>query len=507
MLVRLGLVIVGLLAGLACLIGLELLLALVGAGEGAPAYDPFAGFSARVPLFEPATRDDGTPIYRVSSARLVNSPHARRPPEREFLAEKPAKGFRAFVVGGSSAAGFPYSPEYAFSSWLERRLAVRFPDLEIEIVNAAMAGYSSRRVLIVVRELAAYEPDLLIVYSGHNEWAERRFYSSLIDMHPWLFRARERLFTTRLFNVGSHLLQREAEAPTAALERYVEDQQREFAEMFAVFSRRAEGHDYASAAEVAQRDQLYRSNLGEIVRAARSAGAKVALLTLSQNFADWSPGASRHRSDLDADTLAAWNARMEEGTRAAGRGECRAAIDAFERALALDSSHAQLHYELAGCHRALGNHARARDHYRQASDLDQIPHGAPSYFNEILRDMAADEGLVFVDSAAALERAAEHGLVGDDLFVEFAHPNLRAQQVIAAEVEAVLRDVGLPRASDAWPDLAWEETPAAELEAADPSLEIREHESIRFVCAIARRKGCVAEQKRILERLNAQKSP
>ncbi len=213
MLARLGLVLVGVLAGLACLVALEFALFLVGAGEGAPAYDPFAGFSASVPLFERAERADGTPIYRVSPARLVNSANAGRSPEREFLAKKPDNGFRAFVVGGSSAAGFPYTPTYAFSTWLKRRLAARFSDLEIEIVNAAVAGYSSRRVLIAVRELVAYEPDLVIVYSGHNEWAERRYYSSLIDMHPWLFKMRERLLTSRIFNVGSHLLGSAPEKP------------------------------------------------------------------------------------------------------------------------------------------------------------------------------------------------------------------------------------------------------------------------------------------------------
>lgn len=507
MLARLGLVLGGVLAGLVCLLVMEGVLWLVGAGGGPPAYDPFSGFSAAVPLFEGTERADGTPIYRVSPARLVNSPDADRGPEREFLARKPAHGFRAFVVGGSSAAGFPYPPAYGFSSWLERRLAARFPDMQIEIVNAAVAGYSSRRVLIVVRELAAYEPDLVIVYSGHNEWAERRYYSSLIDMHPWLFALRERLMTSRVFNLLSHLVVRSARPPEEALERFIEDQQNEFQEMFAVFSRRAEGHDYANPEEIEQRDRLYRANLDEIARAAEAAGARVMFLSLSQNFADWAPGASGHRPGLDDAERSEWDALVAQGTRAAQQGDCRRAAGLFERALGIDDAYADLHFRLAECRRALGEFEAARRHYRQASDLDRIPHGAPTYFNDTVRAVAEERDAIFVDAAGALEAASPNGLVGDDLFVEFAHPNLRAQQVIAAEIESAMRAAGLPRPAEAWPELDWPETPIDVLVAADPSLRIREHESIRFVCAIARRPGCAAEQKKIIDALRADSPP
>ncbi len=73
---RLGLVAGGLVAGVACLGAIELPLHIVGAGAGSPAYDPMVGFSAAVPLFERAERAEGTPVFRVSPARLLNE--ARR---------------------------------------------------------------------------------------------------------------------------------------------------------------------------------------------------------------------------------------------------------------------------------------------------------------------------------------------------------------------------------------------------------------------------------------------
>ena len=504
MLARLGLVLFGGLSGVALLAALELGLWAVGAGEGPPAYDPFHGFSAAVPLFERGRRADGVEIYAVSRARLADTASsAGAQPEREFLAEKPPGGFRVFVIGESSAAGFPYTPAHAFAAWLERRLEAQLPDLPIEVVNAAVAGYSSRRALLVAREVAAHQPDLLIVYSGHNEWAERRYYSRLIDMDPRLFWLRERMIATRLFSVLSYAPVLRPESHQEALERFMQDEQREFQEMFAVFSRRVEGHAYATAEQLAQRDELYRLNLEEIVRAGRAAGARVVLLTLSQNFADWEPGASTHRAGLDAEGTERFSALFRAGGRARAGGDCTSALRSFDEALSIDGEYAALHYAIAQCQRALGAYGEARRHYRLASDLDRVPYGAPTHFNDVVREIAAAHQLLLIDVDEAMTRESEHGLVGEDLFIEFAHPNLRANQRIAAEIAAALRQAGVPRPAEQWREAAYEDPSAASLYAANPDLRAREHEAIRFVCLLARRARCVEEQEAALAKLRA----
>jgi len=486
---------------------MELLLRMVGAGEGPPAYDPMVGFSAAVPLFERAERADGTPVFRVSPARLMGEAGAEPMPEREFLAEKPSNGFRVFVVGESSAAGYPYPPAYAFGAWLERRLQASLPDLSVEVVNAAIAGYSSRRALVALREVARFQPDVVIVYSGHNEWAERRYYSRLIEMNPWLFRLRERLFSTRLFTLASHWLSGRRESSREALERFVAGQREEFSEMFAVFSKRVEGEGYATPEQIAQRDELYRLNLEEMARTAREAGARVVFLTLSQNFADWPPGASTHRPGLGDVKQAEWQAHFAEGERAAAAGDCRAALAAWVRALAIDDEYALLLYRMAGCQRAFGHWELARAQYRRASDLDRVPHGAPTEFNDWIRSIAERNGALVADTDALLASASEHGLVGDALINEFAHPNLRAHQLIAGEIEKVLRGAGIPRPASEWRAAQWVDPPPERLVAENPSLRVREHEAIRFTCVIARRPDCVREQDDQLRRLGAAVKP
>jgi tetratricopeptide (TPR) repeat protein len=236
---------------------------------------------------------------------------------------------------------------------------------------------------------------------------------------------------------------------------------------------------------------------------AEAAGAKVVFVTLAQNFADWPPGASTHREDLAEPQAAEWQARFAEGERAAGAGDCAAALAAWERALAIDDEYALLHYRIAGCQRALEQFDAARAEYRRASDLDRVPHGAPTYFNDWIRRIAAGSGALLVDSDDLLASASEHGLVGDPLINEFVHPNLRAHQLIAAEIEKTLREAGIPRPAAEWRAQTWVDPSPEQLVAENPSLRVREHEAIRFTCVVARRMDCVREQDAALRKLGA----
>jgi len=504
-LIRLAFVIGGVLLGVATLVALELMLALLSVGDEGVRHDPFAGFSSSVPFFEPASREDGASIYRLSAARssaaALQGPHE---PQREFLAEAPEKAFRVFVVGGSSAQGIPYSTRYAFSTWLERRLEVALPELEVEVVNAAMTGYASRRVLSVVREIASFEPDLLIVMSGHNETAETRYFQHLIDMDPRLFRAWEFVVGTRLFALFSPWLgddfgQLGKEAPSIDLN----PTQNQF-QMFEVHRDRTAGEGYASERDLAYRDILYEFNLNEMARSMRAAGGRVLFVSLVQNMSDWGPGASLHRPDISDEEERRWRAHFEEGEGLANeKGDCRAALEAWSLALAIDERPADLHFRMATCQRSLGRLEEAHEHFRLASDLDAVPLGAPSSFNEIARGVARKNGALFIDLDPVLEEASGARLVGDDLFSDFVHPNIRAHQLIAERIAEELRAEGIPRPAQDWQATSGggEDTQAtfgggyrdpapASIYEAEPDLLLQEARNSLVICWVTRRRDC-----------------
>lgn len=484
-----GFSLVGLVAAIVVLVAAELVLRVLGVGAGVPRRDPFAGFSRTVPLFEPSKGPNGVPVYRISWARGVAA--AGRPldePQREFRAEKQPGTFRVFVIGDSSAAGVPYGTNFAFSTWLAQRLATDLPNVRTEVVNAAIPGYATRRLITVTEELLQYAPDLIITYVGHNEYAERRYYEHLMDLDPRLFRLRELLVGTRVWGLLSRFAPQQ-QTREAGVPRIDVEGGRESKEMFAVLDTRAGGKGYATAREREYGQIMYRSNLERIVETAKAGGVRIMLLSQSQNFSDWAPGASAHRPDLAPADLSRWEKLVDEGNQRAQQKDCATALARYGDALKIDDQYADLHYRIATCERSLGRFDDAWKSYRRASDLDQVPHGSPTGFNTIVREVAAQHGALFADAAGLLEQHSEHGFVGDDLFCDWVHPNIRGHQVIAAAVAEQLKRAGVPVAADQWAS-AYQDPDLAKVYADHPELRLRELVMYMGTCLLAHRADC-----------------
>src|SRR5262249_29256473 len=108
------------------------------------------------------------------------------------------------------------------------------------------------------------------------------------------------------------------------------------------------------------------------------------------------------------------------------------------------------HFARGKCLERLGRFANARAAYQLASDLDEIPLGTPSSLNRLMREVAADINVQFVDVAAAPEPDSAHGLVRSAFFIDHLHPNLRAHAAIASAITAAL---GVAVAADGPPPL------------------------------------------------------
>src|SRR6185503_10316672 len=45
-------------------------------------------------------------------------------------------------------------------------------------------SYASYRIALLMEELTRYQPDLFVIYSGHNEFLEKRTYGRIIETPP-----------------------------------------------------------------------------------------------------------------------------------------------------------------------------------------------------------------------------------------------------------------------------------------------------------------------------------
>ncbi|MEZ5362267.1 MAG: hypothetical protein R2748_07970 [Bryobacterales bacterium] len=75
----------------------------------------------------------------------------------------------------------------------------------MEVINAGGVSYASYRVAAVMEELAQYEPDAFLIYSGHNEFLERRTYEGLIETPAPVTALGGILSRTRIWAAGAKL--------------------------------------------------------------------------------------------------------------------------------------------------------------------------------------------------------------------------------------------------------------------------------------------------------------
>jgi lysophospholipase L1-like esterase len=84
--------------------------------------------------------------------------------------EKNENIFRVFVVGASSAAGYPYLSSASFSKFIRKKLEILYPERVIEVANFSMSAINSYTIRDLMPELLQKQPDLVLIYLGHNEY-------------------------------------------------------------------------------------------------------------------------------------------------------------------------------------------------------------------------------------------------------------------------------------------------------------------------------------------------
>ena len=215
--------------------------------------DPFRGFSGMISVFE----RDGD-VYRTQPRHLETFN------EQTFLTTKPPNGFRIFCLGGSSSHGFPWGAESAFTDIAGDALAVSHPALRVEAVNVSGVSYAMHRLNIVAEELLACDPDVLIIYSGHNEFVEPAFVDALKRRGAARTRIEYGLAHSRLYAAMQSVMQRtedkHADANTEFGTRVERDQTRIF-----------------SGEEKEKIVAEYRWRLARLVRVAQKNDVKVVL--------------------------------------------------------------------------------------------------------------------------------------------------------------------------------------------------------------------------------------
>ncbi|MBL8899258.1 MAG: hypothetical protein JNM84_16600 [Planctomycetes bacterium] len=175
--------------------------------------------------------------------------------------------FRVAMFGGSNTQGFPHA-------FLERELNrnAAAGEARFEVVNLGRRGYGSTRVAILCAQAACVEPDLYLIYSGHNEFVERGFEIDLEKQWSgdWVQRTADLAHHLRTFQV---LVGWMSDGSSSAASGVRPEEWKWEHSKFAALT-------YEQTKE---RFEIYRGNLRKMIRSARARGAKVLLCTLIAN--------------------------------------------------------------------------------------------------------------------------------------------------------------------------------------------------------------------------------
>ncbi|MDP3147584.1 MAG: GDSL-type esterase/lipase family protein [Ignavibacteria bacterium] len=300
-----------------------------------------------------------------------------------FDAVKKPGTFRVFVLGESSAAGFPYEPTGSYSRYIRDRLQLVYPKQNIEVVNVSMAAINSIVIKDMLPEILKQEPDLILLYVGHNEYygvfgaASQSLFAgnkTMLSLMLYLNEYKTVQLLRNMMNTISFWFKGK-EKPTGST----------------LMARMAKNN------LVLYHSSLYKTGLtqfegelADIVGMIKEKNVPLIMGTLTSNLKDQPPFISINEKENES-------------------------ADHF--------------YKLAQETLQKGNAAEAKKLFIKAKELDALRFRAPEEMNGIIKKIAGSNQIPLIDFETAFNNLSENNIVGSNLMVDHLHPTLNGYQI------------------------------------------------------------------------------
>ena len=304
--------------------------------------------------------------------------------EDVFYQHKKTNSFRVFVLGGSSAEGYPFNPMGAFSRYIRRRLELVYPNTTIEVVNIGMTAVNSYTVLDLLPGVLDQKPDLILIYAGHNEYygalgvgSVQSYGTSRTIIKLMLYL--NNFKTTQLIRnsiqwITSLFSSQNNGSPGTLMSRMAKDK-----------------YILLNSEVFSEGLQQFKENLTDILRLIKDKDVPVLLGRLVSNLKDQKPFISVNTPGYKtADQV----------------------------------------YEEAKSKLKNNDFTQADSLFRLAKDLDALRFRAPKKMNEIIEDLGKEFHVTIVPTDSIFDSISPEGIVGDNLIVDHLHPNVHGYQLM-----------------------------------------------------------------------------
>ncbi|UII77213.1 hypothetical protein LV716_05425 [Flagellimonas sp. HMM57] len=311
--------------------------------------------------------------------------------------EKDSGTTRIFVLGASTAVGYPYQKNVSFHRWLQYALNTTYLEEEVEVINLSLTAVNSYTLLDFTKQLIDYEPDAVLIYAGHNEYYGALGVGSVnsISRRPWMVNMAlnlkkyrlVQLVETGLSSIGN-LFNKEAGERETLMAKMVADRQIAFGS-----ERFQEGiHQFSS-------------NLQSMADILEKQSIPVFISTVFSNEKDLVPFMS--------DSI-----NIEKSAK----HQYELGIKAYETS----------------------DFLKAKNHFSLAKEYDMLRFRAPDTINTIIKELVSrHQNFYLVDTEKKFQDASENSIVGNNLLLEHVHPNIDGYALLGHTFYASLVDKAL----------------------------------------------------------------
>jgi tetratricopeptide (TPR) repeat protein len=347
---------------------------------------------------------------------FANSGRAGTSEQYTFIDPKPTNTVRVLLVGESAIQGYPQPRHLSASAFLQLMLQDAWPDRRVEVINLGTTAIASYPVLEIVTEALNYEPDLVVVYTGHNEFFGTYGVASIgrAGSRPWMLKANRWLHSLAIVQGLHGVLRRRGSTPDRTLMEEMMGQ---------AYIAPDDGQRSAAA------NTLYY-NVSEMIRRGQARGVRMLICSLPTNERGLAPIGVDKLDHLPAATQQEITAQLS-----AAEAELSAspslAIPPLQRVIQLDPTHARAHFLLGQAFTALARHSEALEQYIAARDLDTMPWRAPSQSLQSILRAAKEQNAPVCDLVSVFRTNSPGQAIGWELMDDHVHPTLRGQALIA----------------------------------------------------------------------------
>ncbi len=319
-----------------------------------------------------------------------------------FLKDKTKNTYRIFVLGGSSAEGWPYVSTGSFPAILKRRLELLYPDKNIEVINCGISAINTYTIRDIVPDIIKQDPDLILFYGGHNE-----FYGALGVGSTVSLGSSRSLINFYISISNFRTVQLLNKVISKIYTFFANSEHNSSADKGTLMSRVIGKSKIVLNSKVFNEGvEQFEGNLDDILYYFKEAEIPVILGKLTSNLLDKKPFISTKTKEYPS---------------------------------------ADIVYKKGLNEYRKENYKAAHSLLLQAKDLDALRFRAPKIFNDVISNMGEKYNYPVIDIDSLFSSFSPNGIVGYNLTVDHLHPNLKGYKIIAkAYYKKILRLKLLP---------------------------------------------------------------